>query len=269
MGLFRDVVESVRSPHLRRVFFRSLSFNRRLILWYANRLVRPESQIETTERLHTIDELRKKGRSFTFISNHLTYADSHIIEVLLIRFGFADLARHIIHIAGQKTFDFSRRFFTRSLNTVRVYQPKARINKEFKKRMNARALKWAAHLKRRGYSVLVYPEGTRTRKHRTFNLTSANPRTIIFFRHSSVIPVALMGAEKIMPVGKILQNRAAVQLRIGEPIDHSQLEAQFRKENPHHTDFQLNQELISHYMNKINDLLNPEYRFDLSSLIRQ
>ncbi|MCI0603734.1 hypothetical protein L0156_12065 [bacterium] len=76
------------------------------------------------------------------------------IETLLIRFGFQDLANHLIHVAGQKTFDLSRRFFTRSLNTILVYQPKARVEKSIKKKMNTRALKWAAHLKHRGSTWL-------------------------------------------------------------------------------------------------------------------
>jgi 1-acyl-sn-glycerol-3-phosphate acyltransferase len=259
-GILRDLFESIRKPGNREVFFRSLRTNRRIIFWYSKKLVLPDSRIESQERLTAINRLRKEGRPVTLICNHLTYADSHIIETLLMRSGYADLARHIIHIAGQKTFDFTRRMFTRSLNTIRVYQPKARIDKQVKRKMNSRALKWAAHLQRRGYIVLVFPEGTRTRRHKRFNPEAANPKSTIYFRHSHVVPLALMGAEKIMPVGQILQSAATVTLKVGEPIDHDQLEQTIRLSRPDINDHDLRRELMSQYMRKIQELLAPEYQ---------
>ena len=260
MGLARDLFESVRKPNTKEVFFRSLKWNRKTLFWYAQKLVHPESTIEPVERLKAIDDLRKKGTSLTFISNHLTYADSHIIESLFIRFGFSSLAKHIIHIAGQKTFDPARRIFTRSLNTIRVYQPKARVDKEIKRKMNHRALKWAAHLKRRGYSVLVFPEGTRTRRHKRFNPAAANPKSTIYFRHSQVVPLALMGAEQIMPVGRILPRVATVRLRIGNPIDHDQLADSIRRHHPGIGEQELRQRLMAHSMEQIRLLLDRDYQ---------
>ncbi len=154
-----------------------------------------------------------------------------------------------------------RRFLTRSLNTVRVYQPGARIDKETRKKMNSRALKWAAHLKKHGYSVLVFPEGTRTRLHRRFNIYGANPRTTIYFRHSYVVPLALMGSEKIIPVGGILPRPAPVLLRIGQPLDYDAIELKFRDENPGLSESELRSGIILFFMNQINSLLDPDYRY--------
>jgi glycerol-3-phosphate O-acyltransferase len=259
-GWIRDLFDSIRIPNSKQVFFRSLKSNRRLILWYASKLVDPESKIDSPDRMSLINELRKSGKSLTLISNHLTYADSHIIETLLIRFGFRHLASHLIHIAGQKTFELPRRWFTRSLNTIRVYQPKARIEKSLKKKMNSRALKWAGHLKRKGYSLLVFPEGTRTRKHKSFNPGAANPKTTIYFRSSFVVPIGLMGAENIMPVGKILQNSASVLLRVGDPVDHEKLHIQMQTENPALNEMELRKKMMDFYMGQIDTLLDPVYR---------
>lgn len=256
----RNLIESVRRPKVKEVFFPSLPFNRRLLLWYANRLVKHDSQVEPVEKLQEINDLRKNGSPLTFICNHLTYADSHIIEALLVRFGLKDLADHLVHIAGQKTFQISRRPLTRSLNTVRVYQPKADIEGMVKKKMNTRALRWAARLKRKGYSLLVYPEGTRTRLMKHFNLFSANPKTTIYFRQSFVVPLALMGSEKIMPVGSVLQKPATVHLKVGTPILHSEFEETVRREQVGRSDRELRQVLMTRYMEQINHLLNPEYR---------
>lgn len=260
LRIARDLFESIRTPQTKEVFFRSLRWNRRLVFWYALKLIEPDSRIEPLERLREVNELRKKGKPLTFICNHLTYADSHIIEALFIRFGFRDLARHIIHIAGQKTFEWTRRVFTRSMNTIRVYQPKARLDKEIKRKMNARALKWAAHQQRRGYCVLVFPEGTRTRSHKRFNRSAANPKTTIYFRNSFVVPLALMGSEKIMPVGRILQRPATVRLKIGEPIDHHQLEQSIKQDHPESSDHELRKRQIDFYMKEIEDLLDEDYK---------
>jgi glycerol-3-phosphate O-acyltransferase len=260
-GAIKDTFTSLSRPHPRKVFFPRLSTNRRLLLWYVDKLVKKDSDVETQERLQALDHLRKNRTSLTFICNHLTYADSHIIETLLIRHGFRDLADHLIHVAGQKTYEIYRRFMTRSLNTIRVYQPKAQMDKRFSKKMNSKALRWAGHLKLRGYSLLVFPEGTRTRTHHEFNLHGANPRTTIYFRQSHVVPLALMGAEGILPLGSVLPRPATVQLRVGEPINNVEKENAYRLANPDRTEKEMRQDLMLLYMRQVNMLLDPEYRF--------
>jgi len=261
INVFQDIYESLRKPKLKEVYFRSIPLNRNLLLWYANRIVKKDSTIDSISQLKDIDELRLSGRPLTFISNHLTYADSHVIEMMFIRFGFADMANHMIHIAGQKTFEIWRYSFTRSLNTIRVYQPKANIDKVVKKKMNSRALRWAAHQKRKGYSLLVFPEGTRSRMAKRFDLKSGNPRTTIYFRNSLVVPLALMGSEEMMPVGTVLPRAATITLRIGKPINHADLDKELRLKNPEQSEKELQQTALQYYMNQINTLLKSEYAF--------
>ena len=134
-------------------------------------------------------------------------------------------------------------------------------NSKIKKKMNMRALKWAARLKRHGYSLLVFPEGTRTRRLKHFNLYAANPKTTIYFRDSYVVPLALMGSEKIMPVGSILQKKATVLMRIGEPLLHREIEERFRLDHPGKTEREMRQALMVSYMEKVNSLLDPGYRY--------
>src|ERR1700752_1915034 len=95
--IIQNIYESLRKPPLKQVYFRSLPLNRNLLLWYANRLVKKDSTIDSIAQLKEIDELRRSGQPLTFISNHLTYADSHVIEIMLIRFGFENMANHMIH----------------------------------------------------------------------------------------------------------------------------------------------------------------------------
>src|SRR5262245_2512435 len=261
INFIQNIYESLRKPRLKEVYFRSIPLNRNLLLWYANRIVKKDSTLDSISQLKDIDELRRSGQPLTFISNHLTYADSHVIEMMMIRFGFQDMANHMIHIAGQKTFEIWRYSLTRSLNTIRVYQPKANIDRMLKKKMNSRALRWAARQKRKGYSLLVFPEGTRSRMEKRFNLKGGNPRTTIYFRNSLVVPMALMGSEEMMPVGRILPGKATVNLRIGRPIDHALLEQELRQKNPEQSEKELQQTALQYYMKQINNLLMPEYTF--------
>jgi len=259
LGAIADLIESLRTPTTREVFFRSLRFNRRVLLGYASRLVRNDSRVETPEKLKQIDLQRRKGQSFTFICNHLSYADSHVIETLMIRSKAKALAHRLIHIAGQKTFQIWRRPMTRSLNTVRVYQAKAKVDPAIRRKMNSRALKWSAYMKRRGYALLVFPEGTRSRQQGRFNLNSANPKTTIYFRGSLVVPLGLMGSEKILPLGKLRPRAATILMRVGEPIDHEALVADYRAKNPDKTERQMRTDLMLYYMKRINELVNSEY----------
>jgi 1-acyl-sn-glycerol-3-phosphate acyltransferase len=261
--IIQNIYESLRKPQFKEVYFRSLPLNRNLLLWYTNRIVKKDSTIDSISQLKEIDELRRSGQPLTFISNHLTYADSHVIEMMFIRFGFEELANHIIHIAGQKTFEIWRYSFTRSLNTIRVYQPKASIDRMLKKKMNSRALRWAARQKRKGYSLLVFPEGTRSRMEKRFNLKGGNPRTTIYFRQSLVVPLALMGSEEMMPVGRILPRAATITLRIGKPINHPDIEQELRKKNPEQSEKEMQQTALLYYMNQINNLLKPEYAYQM------
>jgi 1-acyl-sn-glycerol-3-phosphate acyltransferase len=261
INFIQNIYESLRKPKQKEVYFRSIPLNRNLLFWYTNRIVKKDSKIDSIEQLKEIDDLRRKGQPLTFISNHLTYADSHVIEMMLIRFGFEDMANHMIHIAGQKTFEIWRYSFTRSLNTIRVYQPKASIDRMLKKKMNSRALRWAARQKRKGYSLLVFPEGTRSRMEKRFNLKGGNPRTTIYFRNSLVVPLALMGSEEMMPVGTVLPRAATINLRIGKPINHAELEKELRLKNPEQSEKELQQTALQYYMNEINNLLKPEYAF--------
>jgi 1-acyl-sn-glycerol-3-phosphate acyltransferase len=262
ISIIQNIYESLRKPQVKEVYFRSLPLNRNLLFWYANRIVKKDSTIDSIAQLNEINELRRSGQPLTFICNHLTYADSHVLEMMLIRFGFQDLANHMIHIAGQKTFEIWRYSLTRSLNTIRVYQPKANIDRMLKKKMNSRALRWAARQKRKGYSLLVFPEGTRTRMEKRFNLKGGNPRTTIYFRNSIVVPLGLMGSEEMMPVGKILPRPATISLRIGKPIDHSNLEQELRQKYPEQSEKELQQTALMQYMNQINNLLKPEYAYN-------
>ena len=64
-----------------------------------------------------------------------------------------------------------------------------------------------------------------------------------------------------MPVGSVLQKPATVHLRVGAPISNSDLESDVRRDETARTDREIRQILMSRYMERINGLLDPEYRY--------
>jgi 1-acyl-sn-glycerol-3-phosphate acyltransferase len=79
------------------------------------------------------------------------------------------------------------------------------------------ALRYATELLARGWSVLIYPEGTRSRS-----------GEVAQFRHGAailamqakapVVPIYTEGLRNVMPKGERVPRPAAVHVRIGEPV---------------------------------------------------
>jgi len=80
-----------------------------------------------------------------------------------------------------------------------------------------RALRWALHLLRSGRCVVIFPEGTR------------NPTPILrppelgvamlaAWSQSPVVPVAIIGSERLMPKGCYVPRPTPLRVRVGKPL---------------------------------------------------
>lgn len=80
-----------------------------------------------------------------------------------------------------------------------------------------RALKFAMQLLAHGEAIVMFPEGTRNPHHELlqpkFGVVYLALRT-----GATVLPIALNGTEKVMPMGEAKLRLAPVEVRIGEPI---------------------------------------------------
>ncbi len=81
-----------------------------------------------------------------------------------------------------------------------------------------KSLKKAAESIKKGTSIVVFPEGTRSP---TGKLQEFKPGVIMIalFAESPVIPVAICGTYKALPKGKLLIKPTEITVKIGKPID--------------------------------------------------
>ncbi len=228
-----------------RAVFRATELNRALSGWFVGLFVRRDSVVEGVEHLADAWERHRRGTPLVIICNHASYADSHIIEQLLIRVGFKDLTRRLYHLAGQKTYrTLWRRFFTFGVNTIKVIQSVAEEAPEVKRRQaieSYRAFKRVVQAN----PVLLFPEGTRTR---TGRMGSVVPALARYLRGNLVLPMALQGTERILGVGYRVPRPGSVVLRIGRPFIAEAVPTVDKRQE------------MAAYAQRIVDLLDPAYR---------
>src|SRR5260221_10851742 len=72
-----------------------------------------------------------RGRPVVLLSNHLSYSDANLLQILLMRAGFSDLADRLTVIAGPKVYsDPMRRFSSLCFGTIKTPQSSARSSEE-------------------------------------------------------------------------------------------------------------------------------------------
>ena len=140
-------------------------------------------------------------------SNHLSFADSVVIPVVA--------PRRVVFLAKEEYFTgpgirggLSRVFFS-GLGMVPVKRDDARSAVD--------SLQTALGVLRSGLALGLYPEGTRSRDGRLYRgrtgvahlaLTSGAP----------IVPVGLLGTDRLQPVGSSVPRPARVSVRFGPPI---------------------------------------------------
>ena len=158
------------------------------------------------------------------VTNHLSYADANVIEVLLERGGGANLANRLTALAGPKIFTSrERRFSSLCFGTIKVPQSTDVASEEavLNGREVARAARQsidAAHRRLgEGDVLLLFGEGTRSRTGGMQQMLSAAARYLEVPR-TRILPAGLTGSEALFPVGVATIRHARVLLQLGAPI---------------------------------------------------
>lgn len=211
---------------------------RRLGTAIAGSLLKKYAEVE----VHGRDILAERaGKATLFVSNHLSNADGILLDRLL-------KGNQVAFVAGIKLDDNSfTAFFLRTVDYIPIRPNSA----------DHTSIKLAVQRLKNNGSVLIFPEGTRSR---TGALIEARRGFTLLAKLAKVpiVPIAIEGSEQMMPINdqdmsREKLKRAHIKMTVGEP---------FRL--PDSKDFGSNSRWEEHCtrdtMQRIAALLSPEYR---------
>ncbi len=141
-------------------------------------------------------------------SNHMSFIDSIVIPLAVPR-RVAFLAK-AEYFEGRSLASLPRRMFFRTFGAVPVERDQQR---------NAQAsLDLAAAVLARGEAFCIYPEGTRSRDGRLYR-GRTGVGWLAVKSGARVLPVGLVGTDRVQPVGARVPRVHRVTVRFGEPVD--------------------------------------------------
>jgi 1-acyl-sn-glycerol-3-phosphate acyltransferase len=148
------------------------------------------------------------GRRVVIFANHLSYSDANLVEVLLSRGGAAALADRLTVVAGPKVYSsLQRRFSSLCFGTIKTPQSSARssedavMNLREVARAARRSIEIANDRLRRGETLLVFAEGSRSRT-REMQQMLAGVSRYLDEPDTWVLPMAITGTEELFPIGE-------------------------------------------------------------------
>lgn len=191
------------------------------------------------------------------IANHLSYSDANLLEIMLHRAGATAVSERLTVVAGPKVYSsLKRRFSSLCFNTIKTPQSTALSSENAVMhprevaRLARQCIDIALDRVRRGETLLVFAEGTRSR---TCGMQPALAGVARYLEWpgTQVLPVGLSGTEVMFPIGEEALHDVPIVVRLGPPIDAAGLRAR------HGGDRRAIMDDIGH---SIAELLPEEYR---------
>jgi 1-acyl-sn-glycerol-3-phosphate acyltransferase len=160
-------------------------------------------------RVEGLENIPRTGPAI-LASNHLSFSDSFFIPVAV--------PRHVAFIAKSEYFDagglkglWNKLFYGRFAGAVPVDRSGSR-------NATTAALDGAVGILERGGLFGIYPEGTRSPDGRLYRGRTGIAE-IALRTGAPIIPIGIIGTDRIQPPGKKMPRLGRVTIRIGEPLD--------------------------------------------------
>ena len=159
-----------------------------------------------------------------FLSNHLSYADANLFEILLERSGHSAVAQRLTVVAGPKVYsDPFRRLSSLCFGTIKTPQSSARSSGEAV--MSARevarrarqSIQAAETRQKAGDHLLIFVEGSRSRSTSMQHALAAVSR-YLDRPTATLVPIGIAGSEDVVRLGDEKLYAAKVQIWIGAPF---------------------------------------------------
>ena len=144
------------------------------------------------------------------VSNHLSFSDSFLLGAVLSR-RLTFLAKSAYFTAPGVRGWLMARFF-RGLGQLAIDRDSGRMARA--------ALDAGVQVLHQGGLLVVYPEGTRSPDGRLYRGRTGVARMALA-AGVPVVPVAMMGTDRVQPPGTLWPRKAPLSIRIGEPLDFS------------------------------------------------
>ena len=177
-----------------------------MFYWMVKFALRPIFQVFFRPRVRGAGHIPTSGGAL-LASNHLSMCDSLFLPVVI--------RRRVTFLAKQEYFTGrglkgrAKAAFVRGTGLIPIDRGNAGAA--------AAALAAGAHAVRKGMLLAVYPEGTRSPDGRLYRGKTGLAR-LAMETGVPVVPVAMIGTDRVQPIGKVLPRLSPVEVRFGAPI---------------------------------------------------
>ena len=134
--------------------------------------------------------------------NHLSFLDSIFVPALV--------ARPVYYLGKSDYFSGFQRYFFENVGVMPVNRGGGDASEA--------SLRKGEEVLRAGNLLGIYPEGTRSPDGRLYR-GKTGPVRLAFRTGAPIVPVGLIGMDKVLPTGAKFPKIAEVKIRFGEPID--------------------------------------------------
>ena len=175
--------------------------------WLTKVILTPLLHLFFRVRTEGIEQVPARGAA-VLAANHVSFCDSFFLPLVL--------PRRLTYLAKAEYFDdWKVAWFFRAVGQIPIRRG---AGAEWK-----RSLETAVEVLGQGKLMGIYPEGTRSRDGRLHRGHTGVAR-VALRAGVPVIPVGIVGTDKVQPVGaRLLRPFRRVTIRIGPPLDFSDL----------------------------------------------